>query len=180
MDSDRVTMHCLPEVNSIPKEILRRTLSGLGLLLLLRGRTIQKLNQDTNETDLNRTMVAGSNLLLVLFWLRLTRLVVYLACFQVLHWIAFWWVDIKRFAGAISDAFSVTFKFICNVDSFYDLTEKGVIYKKTKKMNEKCLKRHSSLTATTFGLKVKIAIFLKQRQVPIWTDLLFQVTKELN
>ena len=89
-------------------------------------------------------------------------------------------MDIKRFAGAISDAFSVTLKFICNVDSLYDLAEKGVIYKKTKKINEKCLKRHSSLTATTFGLTVKIASFLKQRQVPIWTDLLFQVIKELN
>ena len=76
-------------------------------------------------------MVAWSNLLLVLFWFHLTRLVIHLACF--LDWIAFSRMDIKRFAGVVLDAFSVTFKFICNVDSFHDLAQEGVIYKKEKK-----------------------------------------------
>ena len=42
-------------------------------------------------------------------------------------------MDIKRFAGVVLDAFSVTFKFICNVDSFHDVALKGVIYKKENK-----------------------------------------------
>ena len=42
-------------------------------------------------------------------------------------------MDIKRLAGVVLDAFSVTFKFICNVDSFHDLAQKGVIYKKENK-----------------------------------------------
>ena len=42
-------------------------------------------------------------------------------------------MDIKRFAGVVLDAFSVTFKFICNVDSFHDVAQKGVIYKKENK-----------------------------------------------
>ena len=42
-------------------------------------------------------------------------------------------MDIERLAGVVLDAFSVTFKFICNVDSFHDLAQKGVIYKKENK-----------------------------------------------
>ena len=42
-------------------------------------------------------------------------------------------MDIERLAGVVLDAFSVTFKFICNVDSFHDLAQKGVIYRKENK-----------------------------------------------
>ena len=42
-------------------------------------------------------------------------------------------MDIERLAGVVLDAFSVTFKFICNVNSFHDLAQKGVIYKKENK-----------------------------------------------
>ena len=42
-------------------------------------------------------------------------------------------MDIERFAGVVLDAFSVTFKFICNVDSFHDLVYKCVIYKTENK-----------------------------------------------
>ena len=42
-------------------------------------------------------------------------------------------MDIERFAGVVLDAFSVTFKFICNVDSFHDLAYKCVIYKTENK-----------------------------------------------
>ena len=42
-------------------------------------------------------------------------------------------MDIERLAGVVLDAFSVTFKFICNVDSFHDLAQKGMIYKKENK-----------------------------------------------
>ena len=58
-------------------------------------------------------------------------MVIHLACF--IDWIALWRMDIKRFAGVVLDAFSVTFKFICNVDSFHNVAFKCVIYKKETK-----------------------------------------------
>ena len=42
-------------------------------------------------------------------------------------------MDTERLAGVVLDAFSVTFKFICNVDSFHDLAQKGVIGRKENK-----------------------------------------------
>ena len=73
-------------------------------------------------------------------------------------------MDIKRFAGVVLDAFSVTFKFICDVDSFNDLAKKGVIYKKENKDTASQLKntgrRHSFLIATTL-FKGKITKLLK-------------------
>ena len=39
-------------------------------------------------------------------------------------------MNIERFAGVVLDAFSVAFKFICNVDGLHDLAQEGVIYKK--------------------------------------------------
>ena len=76
-------------------------------------------------------MVAWSNLLLVLVRFHLTCLVIHLAC--LLNCITFWRMDIERLAGVVLDAFSVTFKFICDVDSFHDLAQKGVIYRKENK-----------------------------------------------
>ena len=62
-------------------------------------------------------------------------------------------MDIKRFAGVGMDAFSVTFKFIGNADSFHDVAQKCVIYKKEHKDTAPQLKnigrRHSFLTAKT-------------------------------
>ena len=42
-------------------------------------------------------------------------------------------MHIERSTGVVFNAFSVTFKFICNVESFHDLAQEGVIYKKENK-----------------------------------------------
>ena len=42
-------------------------------------------------------------------------------------------MHIERFTGVVMNAFSMTFKFICNVDSFHDLAQEGVILKKENK-----------------------------------------------
>ena len=42
-------------------------------------------------------------------------------------------METERLAGVVLDAFSVTFKFICNVNSFHDLAQKGVIGRKENK-----------------------------------------------